>query len=396
MTESDTPFFLRERYVRETCRRIHLPEEHTRALVRALVFFEDEPQWIAAALKEYEQLFGGGGLPSPRVEEIAVPDDTGEASSLYLALVFLAGVPNVFAYHVRRGIPEDVTAHTLSDLATRMDAFRHSHEYFGLRTARWVRRPFGGVLYRLGRLQFEMIDYRFAFRAYHNRDTREVALLAESGNTFRSDGRYANAAGGEGLETWTTELIEEGGVIRGTMISRRGEALREPVTLEGDAWECVLRPGDAVVDVHIPVGGRMDFDACGKSFRRACEFFPRHFPEYPFQAFTCHSWFLDRQLEEYLGPGSNIIRFMRHVYLHPSPGACGQGMLNRTFGGVRPNPATAPRDTSLRRAVIEHLEKGGEWYDGSMMLLVEEVHRFVEGGDAGPAPEAGAGDGGDR
>ena len=368
--------FLTERYVAETCDRMRIPADQRGALVRALRFFEDEPLWKRIVWYQHQMLFGDGKLPPDPLRYMPIPEYPGEAASLYLALVFLSGVPNVFAYHASRGIPEDVTVDTLSGLGLRIEAFRSRHGHHGLRTYRGAAiRAFAGRLYRIGRLQYEMQHYPCGFRVFRNRGTGAVVSLAEPGIRFRSDGRYANAVGGSASqEVRTTELIEDDRTIRGTRISPCGKAARDIVTLDRSGWECVLRRGDPVLDMHIPAGGPMDFDACGESLRRAIAFFPRHFPEHRFVALTCHAWFLDTQFERYLKPTSNIVRFMREFYLHPAPMASGRGVMNRAFGGQIADLDRAPQDTSLRRAVIAHLKQGGHWYNGSLVMFPEDLN----------------------
>lgn len=72
-----------------------------------------------------------------------------------------------------------------------------------------------------------------------------------------------------------------------------------------------LKKGDPVLDVHIPAAGPLDTEECIKSFRLAESFYPRFFPDFKFKCFTCHSWLLDRSIEDLLPTDSNIIRFGR-------------------------------------------------------------------------------------
>jgi hypothetical protein len=57
-----------------------------------------------------------------------------------------------------------------------------------------------------------------------------------------------------------------------------------------------------------------------------------------------------------------VVRFQREFYLFPFPG--GPGFLwNFVFGEKITDPAAAPRDTSLRRAVLDWLAAGNELFD---------------------------------
>ena len=51
----------------------------------------------------------------------------------------------------------------------------------------------------------------------------------------------------------------------------------------------VFDRGGGDLNVHIPAGAPLDFDASQASFDLARQFFPRHFPEEPVTSFVCHS-----------------------------------------------------------------------------------------------------------
>lgn len=70
-----------------------------------------------------------------------------------------------------------------------------------------------------------------------------------------------------------------------------------------------VEKGAPVIDIHIPAGEPMDNEACKEAIRMAQKFFGEYFPEFKYQCFTCHSWLLDRTLEQFLDKGSNILAF---------------------------------------------------------------------------------------
>jgi len=80
-------------------------------------------------------------------------------------------------------------------------------------------------------------------------------------------------------------------------------------------------------------------------------------------------------LEGLLPADSNLVRFMRELYLCPSNSRSRSGpwfvFLQEPF-----DPATAPRDTSLRRAILDHLRAGKLWRDGEMIFLLDDLDHF--------------------
>jgi hypothetical protein len=71
--------------------------------------------------------------------------------------VFLAALPAVRAQHAALGIPDHISRATLADLGNKMAIFRRTHGVGGLDRQSWLSRHFRGTLYRLGRLQFDML-----------------------------------------------------------------------------------------------------------------------------------------------------------------------------------------------------------------------------------------------
>ena len=71
------------------------------------------------------------------------------------AWTLLAALPDTRAYHAARGVADDVSWATLADLGRCTAIDRRLHGTGGLRDSPWLTRHFRGLLYALGRLQFE-------------------------------------------------------------------------------------------------------------------------------------------------------------------------------------------------------------------------------------------------
>jgi predicted TIM-barrel fold metal-dependent hydrolase len=78
---------------------------------------------------------------------------------------------------------------------------------------------------------------------------------------------------------------------------------------EYDVPKYGIKKGDAVIEVHIPEGGKLSVEECEKSLAAAREFFAKYFPDYEYSVFTCHSWLLDDTLKDYLPENSGIVTF---------------------------------------------------------------------------------------
>lgn len=76
-----------------------------------------------------------------------------------------------------------------------------------------------------------------------------------------------------------------------------------------DVEELNVKKGQNVIEIHIPEGGKLTVDECKKSIESAKEFYGKHFPQFEYEYFSCHSWLLDQTLKKYLDENSNILSF---------------------------------------------------------------------------------------
>lgn len=99
---------------------------------------------------------GGGSQLGPRLPVLpALPDAAGAAGYWFPIYVLAAALPHTRAYHRDHGIPPDVSRRTLADVGRQLAVHRRRHGTPGLANAHWLLRHFRGVIYQLGRLQYE-------------------------------------------------------------------------------------------------------------------------------------------------------------------------------------------------------------------------------------------------
>ena len=300
----------------------------------------------------------------------------GDEAGFFYLVVLVSNVPEMQRQHRHHQVPEEVVRDTLMDV-------RHWVSEEG-RAARsgpapiniaWLQNHLRANIYRLGRLQFQFGDFYYHLRAFRNSDSNVVVALAEDGTTYTPDGRRPHR---EGEEVWTASLAVSDAEAVGYPLHPGGRAVHKQVRLSLAEWRQELARGDHILHVHIPGGDPLDHQACGDSFAKAIEFFRRHYPDYRFAAFCCSSWILNTWLDEVLSADSNLVRFQRELYLFPTS-QWPNTMVNWVFGEAPIDPATAPRDTALRRAIISALEQGHDLRGGGGgMLLFPQDFRWGE------------------
>lgn len=74
----------------------------------------------------------------------------------FYVLVYVAALPYVRNYHRGLGIPDDISQATLADIGRNVRVHRKREGIGGLGVAWWLMIHFRGIIYQLGRLQFEL------------------------------------------------------------------------------------------------------------------------------------------------------------------------------------------------------------------------------------------------
>jgi len=273
------------------------------AILEAMPSPDGSREWWWLLERSYHQLCCAIGQPdAPAVRSPAFPDHLGAQGRCFWIYVFLAAVPAILRWHRARGIPEDISWATLSDLGRHVGLHRRRFGATGLDSPRWLGLHFGGALFALGRLQFTPYRLRTGL----------------GGPLFWYDDA-------------TLRTLGPG-----------------------------FQPGNPVLGVHIPEAGPLTPASCDESFRSAKAFFPKHFPEQTYRIATCTSWLLDDQLAAYLPPESNIVRFQRRFEL--VPGARDDDAIFRyVFDRVPASLDELSPQSRLDRAVVAHVRAGGRW-----------------------------------
>jgi hypothetical protein len=352
--------FLAPDFLRTASRDAHLPIEAGEAAVAAAQRISNSSDLARLMWHFHYRLYHSG---TPVWDDIGGWPTLGasldaDAGAFYLVLL-LSNIPDVLALHRSHGVPPEVTRDTLLDIENSLgneEGHRGPDSWgFSPGNVAWLRYHTGGDLYRLGRFQFQYGTLEHRIRVFQHTTSRAVVALCEDGVHYLPDGGVTRSSEVRGAWMSSLELTDDEAI--GNPIMPTGHARPRTVRLPLVDWGLVLAKGDPVLHIHIPSGGPMSHELCGESLRSALDFFPRHFPERPFTAFSCGSWILDAGLESLLPPTSNLVRFQREVYLVPT-GIGDDSVLRNVFDGVPVDLSQAPRDTSLQRAILSVLHSG--------------------------------------
>ncbi|MGC4940931.1 acyltransferase domain-containing protein [Kribbella sp. DT2] len=285
--------------------KLAVPHEDIDPLVAHLPD-RDSPSWrelercTRLLVRDLGRIGGPPVTPEP-------PDGSDIPLAYFPLYVFLAAYPHITAFHRDRGISDEISWHTLTDLGRVLADHRYWHGEGGLdaELTGWLTLHFSGQIYQLGRLQFQRARLG-------NRTGRAVAA---AGHPFG--------------------------------------------------------PGDPALSVHVPgYYGPLRPEACSRSFAAARDFFARHFPEETYRIAVCNSWLLDEQLGDYLPAEANILQFQRRFQPAYQPAQDDETMRRFVFGVRRSDRGELPRRTALERAIVDHLEAGHHWHGGAGWALL--------------------------
>lgn len=141
--------------VRDRLARLGADEQDVVDLLRLLPQTERPgTRWAIARCRD--QLVNGLGETG---RGPAWPGLPGEFGRHFYVYVFLAAIPEIREFHAARGIDEDVSWASLGDMAQQMRVHRRIFGAGGLHTQEWLKLPYRGLLYSLGRLQFNFSRY---------------------------------------------------------------------------------------------------------------------------------------------------------------------------------------------------------------------------------------------
>ncbi len=132
----------------------------------------------------------------------------------------------------------------------------------------------------------------------------------------------------------------------------------------------VLTPDTKVINIHIPRSKEpLTEEACRESYRQAKAFFKAEVETDPCP-FVCDCHLLYPENEKFLPPQTNTYRFLKSFEILSVRTDKERNNLWRIFDTQEKNIDRLPADTTMRRAFISHLKKGGKLGAGRGILFI--------------------------
>ena len=370
-------FFLQEAYYREANEVFGFPDDLSELFLETLARIRASDALRRLVWHAHHALFRDG------VEDDSAfckswpsfDQSMGELAPMVQGIVAVSGLTRMRRFYADKGIAERILVDTASDVRLNMQDYRHKHGQWGLELLDWEILSLTGRLFRLGRLQFCCRTFRRELEAYRSRKTGKDLVLSGDGVMYRPDGLLDGTSGIDaGAEAWRSTILTQGEVVTGNPLSPDGRCERQTVRLALEEWQRVLAKGDPILEVHIQEGESLTPELCQDSYDQALAFFQEYFPDKSFHAFTCESWLLGVPLQHILPHSSNILAFQRSFQLYQAIlTPAGDDFYQYVFYVKPDDLTTAPRNTSLRRAILDYLLAGNRMREGGGFILLDGV-----------------------
>jgi len=285
----------------------------------------------------------------------------------YNLMLALAGYPAAGEIYKNLCIPEKIRNETFADLRIWCDFFKQTSGVVGITPGilSWSLLYLKGKLFQLGRLQFMPGIFRENIIVLRNMKTGNVQAFATDKISYDATGLIVNKS-----EEKESQII-------GNPISPDGYIAPPKQTISLYDWFPIVKPGDTILDIHIPASGPMTIDACANSIKQAALFFPQHWPQYTdIKCFVCRSWLFDPQLKNILSPESNIVKFQHEFYCFPVIHENSHdSAIWHIWGDVSQYASVKdyPQDTSLQKAFVSFMLNNGRFRCGGGFFLKEDI-----------------------
>ncbi len=372
MTTPVSPFFLEEKFIRDTAEISEFPQDITDEAVKLAGEILQTPTLKSLAWHLYRLLCI---LPNFK----AYPDHIdllGERTGILFVLLHFSLYPHFQLRMKLDGLPPELADRAMTRSASLLP--NRGIIYPGEKGLQGRAFPFmlnykNTSCFRIGRFDYVLTKALSTYpELFRSRTTKEYVALCKANWKVDEQGFLAPF---DSETVPAVGLIEKDNCFTGRKIDLvTGLATTETVTVDLNEYERLLPPDANVLLIHIPGGGGMTIEKCKESFIEAREFFTRYFPQRPIASFGCISWVFNPAWREYI-PESNVSKLQKSALSFPTSGPKTNG-LYFVFARDDGDPSTYPADNSMRRAMIRAWNEKGTLRSAGILLPFDEIDNF--------------------
>ena len=305
-------------------------------------------------------------------KDIKVPPLNGTPKQdMAMLMAYVPFIPSAVEKYKKGGFAHADIAHYIQGFGNCLSSTSTRTGFVGLDTVyfRWLKLFAWAEIFTVHGIQFQFTKLKPDAMFLRNKQTGQVVPVMAAGLIHATGKHLVGAFGFEDAEGAVEAVITEteesftGYGVFDSVISTKLQEFRK------DQWECIGRPGDKCIALHLPRGCDITKENIQRARKAAQEVIDRAYPEYQNVQYQCASWLLDAGLEAILGPDSNIVRFGKLFARYPgkSPGRAANSFV---FPGKPVAEKDLPENSRLQRGIKQlYLNGGGTYADSGILIL---------------------------
>ena len=365
--ESRGVFFLAPDYIRKVANETSAYPRIEEHLVREAYRVNESPALKKYALFIYKAMCDRK-LFLENIKSFMLP----EGYELFAFLCLIPMIRNTYERLTEMGIDADIVNATVRQYEECVFIYQKRYDRLGMnkRYFDWLQHYVDCEILNINRLRFEIHALSEPVSVLRNIDTGEDSLVM-TGGEFNADGLYSDTPPKKDT-SFACELKETENEYIASPVSTGGRAQDAPTTYPKDKYRMVIKKGDTVLSVHIPVEGELSVSACKESYERALKVFARFFPSLDIKGFVCYSWMMSPELSLYMKPESRVLGFASAYKKFPIHTE-GEDVLNFVFYLKFKTYADLAEDTSLQRKLKRLYLDGGYLYEYGGIFAADKI-----------------------
>ena len=235
----------------------------------------------------------------------------------------------------------------------------------------WMSHSIHAMIFDHKAFNFQPATWDMNAIALKNKENGSTLIMMLTGRFHRSGLVLGSAGCEDEAGSFSADYVETPEIFVGHVVSN-GFVQKKTTVLEKSKWECIIRQGDCILNVHIPRKTDLTPAYVAESLREGLEIAQKRYPDLSPKYLCCFSWLMDSRLIEILGEASKITSFTKRFLKYPLR-SHGRECIDYVFPGCKNTEVeNYPENTSLQRS-IKQLMLDGKYIYGTAGIITEDI-----------------------
>ena len=295
------------------------------------------------------------------------PFDGGVARDMFAALLFTAELPLAEERYRERGFDEEMTKNALGNLWRNIWVHEITQGRPALSLYGWLTHYTKAVIFDHKGLNYQPSVWQPNSLVLKNKKSGEFVIVMIHGR-FHKNGLVLGSVGAEEEEgAFGADFSEQIDAFFGHAV-KDGRVQPDVRCFLKSDWCAALRPGDEVINLHIPRNTNLDPAYVQESICEGIELSKKHFPELDLKGVICCSWMIDPSIARILGEDAKMTSFANRFEKHPVNDTSGKACMGYVWPGEHCPVEELSERTTLQRGIKKLMLSGDtiRWTQGVM------------------------------